>query len=230
MDNSHSLIVGGTTSISKQTLNFFVQNKHRVTSTYHESKPEKTSVNWFKLDCNSDESISNFTFECNNLPPLKNLIFLTGILPGKSIQEYKFEDINKVVNINFNSIAKIISSLTNHFVPDSQILLMSSISGQRGSFDPIYAASKSAIIGLGKSLSQTLTPRTRTNIIAPGLINQSSMFNEMNPERQEYHIQNNPLNKLLPKDSLAEIIYELTTEKWAHLNGAVVPVNGGSYV
>ena len=230
MDKIHTLIIGGNTSFSKKIIDLFFQKKHRVTTSYHVSKPEKTSVDWVKLDCNSDESISNFTLKCNNLPPLKNLIFLTGILPGKSIQEYNFQEINNVVNINFNSIAKIISSFTNHFVPDSQILLMSSISGQRGSFDPIYAASKSAIIGLGKSLSQTLTPRTRTNIIAPGLINQSSMFNEMNPERQEYHIQNNPLNKLLPKDSLAEIIYELTTEKWAHLNGAVVPVNGGSYV
>jgi 3-oxoacyl-[acyl-carrier protein] reductase len=230
MNSPHSLIIGGNTSISEQTLNIFVQNEHTVTSTYHKSKPEKTSVNWIKLDCNSDESITNFTFGCNSLPLLNNLVFLTGILPGKSIQEYKFDDINKVININFNSIAKIISSLTNHFAADSQILLMSSISGQRGSFDPIYAASKSAIIGLGKSLSQTLTPLTRTNIIAPGLVDRSSMFHEMKPERQEYHIQTNPLNRLLPKDSLAEIIYELTTEKWAHLNGAVIPVNGGSYV
>lgn len=117
-----------------------------------------------------------------------------------------------MVNINFNSIAKIISSLSSRFVPYSHILFMSYISGQRGSFDPIYAASKSTIIGLAKFLPQTLTPWTRTNIIAPGLVDQPSMFHQMIPERQEYHIQSNPLNKLLPKDSLAEVIYELTTE------------------
>ena len=93
---------------------------------------------------------------------------------------------------------------------------MSSISGQRGSFDPIYAAPKSAVLGFGKCLSRTPPLRTRFNIIALGLVNQSSMFHEMKLGRQEYHIQNNPLKKLLPKDSLAEIIYELTTEKWAH--------------
>jgi 3-oxoacyl-[acyl-carrier protein] reductase len=135
-----------------------------------------------------------------------------------------------VTNINFNSVAKIINSLSNHFISNSQILLMSSISGQRGSFDPIYSASKSAIIGLGKSLSQTLTPVTRTNIIAPGLVDQSSMFNEMKPERKEYHEKNNPLKCLLQKEALAEIIYDLTTEKWNHLNGAIIPINGGSYV
>ena len=230
MNKRHSLIIGGNTSLSSSILGTFTRNGHKVLSSYHDGKPENMSIEWIKLDCNSDNSITSFTLECKRFPPIKNLIFLTGILPGKSIQEYKFEDINKVVNINFNSIAKIISSLANHFAPDSQVLLMSSISGQRGSFDPIYAASKSAIIGLAKSLSQTLTPRTRTNIIAPGLVDQSSMFHEMKPERQEYHIQDNPLNKLLPRDSLAEIIYELTTEKWAHLNGAVIPVNGGSYV
>ncbi len=230
MNNPHSLIIGGNTSLSDEIIKLFFKNNHRVTVTYHETKPEKTTLDCVKLDCNSDESITNFTFQCNKLPPLKNLIFLTGILPGKSIHEYSFQEINNVVNINLNSIAKIISSFTNHFVPNSQILLMSSISGQCGSYDPIYAASKSAIIGLGKSLAKTLAPHTRTNIIAPGLIDQSTMFLEMKYERREYHIRNNPMNRLLPKDSLAKIIYELTTEKWTHLNGAVIPVNGGSYV
>jgi 3-oxoacyl-[acyl-carrier protein] reductase len=230
MNKNHTLIIGGTTSLSEPILENFINNNHAVTSTYHKTNPTSTSVNWLKLDCNSDVSISDFNSKCKKLPPFTNLIFVTGILPGKSIQEYSFEEINRVININFNSVTKIISSLENHFISNSQILLMSSISGQRGSFDPIYAASKAAIIGLGKSLSQVLSPRTRTNVIAPGLVEQSSMFNEMLPERKKYHEQNNPLNKLLNKDALAEIIYELTTEKWSHLNGAVIPVNGGAYV
>jgi hypothetical protein len=52
----------------------------------------------------------------------------------------------------------------------------------------------------------------------------------MKPERKEYHEKNNPLNCLLKKEALAEIIYELTTKKWNHLNGAIIPINGGSYV
>ena len=230
MKKKHTLIIGGSTSLSESILNIFVKNNHKITSSYNKTKPENTTVTWVELDCNSDESISNFNLRCRKFPPLNNLIFLTGILPGKNIQEYTYDEINRVMNINFNSVAKIINALVNHFTSNSQILLMSSISGQRGSFDPIYAASKSAIIGLGKSLSQTLTPRTRTNIISPGLIDHSSMFNEMQPERQDYHEQNNPLKMLLNKDALAEIIYELTTEKWSHLNGAVIPLNGGAYV
>ncbi len=230
MNKSHTLIIGGNTSLSVPILNTFIRNEHKVSASYYIGKPENPLVNWIKLDCNSDKSISNFSLECKKIPSVKNLIFLTGILPGKTIQKYTYEEINRVINVNFNSIAKIVSSLTNHFETNSQILLMSSISGQRGSYDPIYAASKSAVIGLGKSLSQTLTPLTRTNIIAPGLIDQSTMFNEMQHERKKYHEQNNPLKMLLNKDALADIIYELTTEKWSYLNGAVIPVNGGSYV
>ena len=230
MNKSHTLVIGGNTSLSEGIQSIFTQNAQEVTSTYHKQKPDNDSVNWISLDCNSDQSISDFNLECKNLSPIKNLIHLTGILPGKSANEYTYDEINRVMNINFNSVAKIICSLTNNFASNSHILLMSSISGQRGSFDPIYAASKSAIVGLGKSLSQTLSPLTRTNIIAPGLIDQSSMCNEMIPERKKQHEQNNPLNTLLNKDSIAEIIYELTTEKWCHLNGAVIPINGGSYV
>ena len=230
MKSKQTLIIGGATSLSEPILNIFAINDHRVTTTYNIKKPGNDNVNLMRLDCDSDNSISNFTLEIKKLPPLNNLIFLTGILPGKSIQEYTFEEINKVMNINLNSVAKLICSLSNHFIENSQILLMSSISGQRGSFDPIYAASKSAIIGFGKALSQTLTPVTRTNIIAPSLIDQSSMFNDMLPARKKHHIKISPLNNLLTKEALAEIIYELTTDKWNHLNGAVIPVNGGSYV
>jgi len=230
MNKKHTLVIGGTTSLSESILNVFNQNSHSITSTYFTRKPDIPFVNWIKLDCNSNDSIANFANIFSTLTNLTNLIFLTGILPGKSIEDYTYEEIDTVININFNSVAKVISSLTNHFNPGSHILLMSSISGQKGSFDPVYAASKSAIIGLGKSLSQTLSPKTRTNVIAPGLVEQSSMCNQMLPERRQYHVDNNPCRNLLKRNALAEICYELTTEKWNHLNGAVIPVNGGTYV
>ena len=111
MNKNHTLIIGGTTSLSGPILENFINNNHAVTSTYHKTNPNNASVNWIKLDCNSDVSISDFNSKCKKLPPFTNLIFLTGILPGKSIQEYSFEEINRVMNINFNSVTKIIGSL-----------------------------------------------------------------------------------------------------------------------
>ena len=230
MDKKHTVIIGGTTSIAKDILNVFNKNNHKITTSHFSNESLVSEFKSIYLDCENNDSIFNFHNEILKFPLIDNLIFLTGILPGKSLNSYALNEIDCTININFNSIAKITNLLHNHFKPKSQILLMSSISGQRGSFDPIYAASKSAIIGFGKSLSQTLAPTTRTNILAPSLVNHSSMYDEMAAERRDFHKKDNPLNQLLTKKKLADIIYELTTDKWDHLNGAVIPLNGGAYV
>ena len=61
----------------------------------------------------------------------------------------------------------------------ASIIFLSSISGQRGSYDPIYSASKAAQIGFIKSLALWEGSKLRINGVAPSLIDNSSMFKSM---------------------------------------------------
>jgi 3-oxoacyl-[acyl-carrier protein] reductase len=114
--------------------------------------------------------------------------------------------------------------------PSSRLLLFSSISAQRGSFDPIYSASKGALLSLVKSLAKSLPKGCRINSIAPGLIQSTTMFEEMTKERQDFHRENTPLKKLLHPQDLAKIVFDLCQDHWAHLNGACIDLNGGQNV
>ena len=60
------------------------------------------------------------------------------------------------MSVNFNGQAKLIMSILSMLTPRSGLLLFSSISVQRGSYDPIYAASKGALLSLVKSLAKSL--------------------------------------------------------------------------
>ena len=140
------------------------------------------------------------------------------------------EDINKVFSINIIGQIQLISMLQPIMSRKVRILMMSSISAQRGSFDPIYASSKAAISGFTKSMMSTLPKDATINAIAPGLIEESAMFDEMTNERQDFHKNQIHSGKLLLGSDLADIIFDLCQDHWSHLNGACIDLNGGQNV
>ena len=158
------------------------------------------------------------------------LVSLAGILPGKNLLEYSFEEIDEVLSVNFSGQAKLIRNILPLLTNKSKLLLFSSISAQKGSFDPIYSASKGAILSFIKSLLPTIPEGATINAIAPGLIQDSTMFKDMTKDRQEFHKKQIFSGNLLDKDDLAKIIFDLCQDHWGHLNGACIDLNGGQYL
>lgn len=238
MNSTHSvtgtaLIVGASSSIGRDISAQFHQASMRVITTYTSTPPSDSAkkTEALFLDLSKDESIDKFTNELKKITPqIDVVIFLAGILPGKKLKRYEFAEIDKVMAINFNGQAKSLKQLLPFLTVRSRILMFSSISAQRGSFDPIYAASKGALLSFVKSLATALPPGARINAIAPGLIQDSTMFQDMAPERQEYHRNQVPSKQLLHSQDLAKIVFDLCQDHWAHLNGACIDLNGGQNV
>jgi 3-oxoacyl-[acyl-carrier protein] reductase len=144
--------------------------------------------------------------------------------------EYTFEEIDKVMSINFTGQAKLIKKIIPLLSKKSRLLLLSSISAQKGSYDPIYAASKGGLLSFVKSLLPSLPVGASINAIAPGLIQDSTMFKNMTSDRQDIHKAQINSGKLLNEEDLAKIIFDLCQDHWNHLNGACIDLNGGQYV
>ena len=228
------VILGGSSSIGKAIFNQFNNKDNKFISTYFsEDSPTNTSKNneSFCVDLDSNKSIIEFSekliLEKINVDIL---ISLAGILPGKNLLEYTFEEIDKVLSINFTGQAKLIRNIIPLLSTKSKLLLMSSISGQKGSYDPFYSASKGALLSFVKSVLPSLPTGATINAIAPGLIQDSAMFKNMTFDRQESHKKQVNSGKLLNQDDLAKIIYDLCKDHWSHLNGACIDLNGGQYV
>ena len=228
------VILGGSSSIGKAIFNQFNNKNNKIISTYFsEGSPANTSKNneLFCVDLDNNKSIIEFSEKLiSEKITIDILISLVGILPGKNLLEYTFEEIDKVLSINFTGQAKLIRNIIPLLSTKSKLLLMSSISGQKGSYDPFYSASKGALLSFVKSVLPSLPTGATINAIAPGLVQDSAMFKNMTFDRQESHKKQVNSGKLLNQDDLAKIIYDLCEDHWSHLNGACIDLNGGQYV
>ena len=157
-------------------------------------------------------------------------VFLAGILPGKALAAYDDALMQQVMSSNFTAQAALLRRLLPHFNPGAQVWMLSSISGDRGSFDPIYAASKAALVAFVKSLATWLAPGLRVNALSPALIEGSAMFEAMAPGRRSHHLASTPTGRLCTPAELAAVIVNLCEPTWANLNGQVIRINGGAHV
>ncbi len=226
------IIVSASSSIGSAIISKFRSPSTHIIATYHLKQNIKPEGNIYhlKLDLRKNKSIENFIKEAHSIVShIDTAIFLAGILPGKNLKEYNLTDMETVMTVNFTGQAKVIKGLLPLFDSNSQIIMVSSISAQRGSYDPIYAASKGAILPFVKSLAVGLGG-VRVNAIAPGLIEGSTMYKEMSVDRQELHRQQTSQKRLLCISDLADIIYDISQSHWKHLNGACIDLNGGQYV
>ena len=146
------------------------------------------------------------------------------------MEEYTENEIESLLSLNLTSQIITIKGILPKMNKGGRILFLSSISGEQGSFDPVYAASKGGIIPFAKSLASWYGSKLRFNVVTPSLIEGSTMYKKMSTDRIAFHRQKSPTGKLVEMDSLAEIFYDLAKPNWDVANGSVIQVNGGIYV
>jgi NAD(P)-dependent dehydrogenase (short-subunit alcohol dehydrogenase family) len=230
----NALVVGANTSISSLLIERLISSGFRVLATTRRvstSHKNNEMLEVAELDLLKKKSFDSFVKTV--VPAFGEfdlVLFLTGILPGKSLSDYDDILMEEVMTINFTSQAALLRRLIPNLKTNSLVLMVSSVSGERGSFDPIYAASKAAQIAFVKSLATWLAPSVRVNAIAPSLIKGSSMYEAMTPERRAHHLEQTPTQRLTTMSEIANIIVDLCSPAWKNLNGQVISINGGMYV
>jgi 3-oxoacyl-[acyl-carrier protein] reductase len=226
------IVVGASSNIGSSVVSKFRSSSNHIIASYLSKQHIKPGKNIYplKLDLKINKSIENFIKEVRLIVSyIDTLIFLAGILPGKNLNEYSLADIEEVMTVNFTGQVKVIKGILPLLNSSSQIIMISSIAAQKGSYDPIYAASKGAILSLVKSLASE-SGGIRVNAIAPGLIEDSAMCKKMSVSRRELHRQQTSQKQLLYISDLAEVIYDISQKHWKHMNGACIDLNGGQYV
>jgi len=96
---------------------------------------------------------------------------------------------------------------------------------------PAYGASKAGLNALSQSLARALAPdHVYVTVVAPGFV-RTDMVAELlsGPAGREIERQS-PLGRVAEPEEVAEVILFLASEKAAYLTGAIVDVNGASYL
>jgi 3-oxoacyl-[acyl-carrier protein] reductase len=109
-----------------------------------------------------------------------------------------------------------------------RIVFISSVVGLLGSAGQVnYAASKSGLVGMARSLARELGSRGITaNVVAPGFI-ATDMTEELSDELKAKYREQIPLGRMATTDEVASSVLFLASDGGAYITGAVIPVDGG---
>lgn len=153
------------------------------------------------------------------------------IAPLKAVKEVNAEKLYKVNQFAGIELARTFTSKKVFSGTAGSIIYISSVYGVVGSAANVaYAMTKSAVIGITKSLAMELAPRRiRVNCIAPGFV-RSNMMSENSFRFDEEYMNRlealHPLGLGVP-DDIANGVAFLFSDMSRWITGAVLNIDGG---
>jgi 3-oxoacyl-[acyl-carrier protein] reductase len=215
------LIIGSSGSIGKAISERLRLGSHDVIGTSRTHSDNQT----LQLDLLNDEHILKLKDE--NLKP-DGIIFCAGYEPQLSLTDMTHEHQQTMLGVHLIGPINLLQALKQQLKPGGAIVFISSVAAYKGSYDPMYAMVKGGVLSLTRTLAVELGKSgIRVNCIAPGLVEDSPVFNRMTPDFREKHINNTLNKKLASPHDCAEAIYFLLTQ--THITGQVLHINGGQF-
>ncbi len=109
-----------------------------------------------------------------------------------------------------------------------RIVNMSSAIALRGNAgQTAYAASKSALVGITKSLAREVGAKGITvNAVCPGLLD-TDMTSHLTEQARAVYLDQTPIGRTAHLEEVAAVVRFLMSDEASYVNGAVVPVDGG---
>ena len=207
------LITGGSSKISFY-LKKFIPKKYRVFA------PSSKDWDFSNLDFNQAQI--NLIKKCDRI-----FLFHSNLSNKKHLLKNE-KEIHKQLNINLLSKIKIceISLKYNH---KTRIFIIGSESGQKGSFDIVYALSKSSINKYVEE-RKILHKKQQLICIAPSTIVDGKMtIRRKDQKNVKKSIRNNPKQRGLYSKEISKLIYDLSFGNTDYVTNTVINVNGGKF-
>ncbi|KKR49978.1 MAG: 3-ketoacyl-acyl carrier protein reductase [Candidatus Curtissbacteria bacterium GW2011_GWA1_40_16] len=220
-------IAGASRGIGLATAKKFATKGWLVAGFYNKKTgPKVKNVSWYQFEISDYSSIKkSFGKAFEDLGRVDCFINCVGIFGYKNLAEYDEQLLDKVINVNEKGVYLTTKEILNKMT-DGSIVYISSTAAQIGSTDPVYAGTKSAILGLTKSMAKALAPKIRVNCVAPGVTN-SDMTKNMKPERLNQLIEMSLLKRIAEPEDVASAIYFLASDESKHITGTCLDINAG---
>lgn len=239
-----AIIIGGSGGIGGACVARFRSAGWRVGFTYDRGKSRARAlqsplgggvsgagVSAWDLDIAQEASRRRFLARVErDFAPIDALAFCHGIIVGKRLEDQSPSEIDRAIQVNLSGILALAGRSLPLMAPGSSITLLASSAAFTGSYDPVYAACKGAMVSLAKSLARAWGPRIRVNTVAPGLTENTTVFRGMAPAVRQRHREASVLKEFEAPEDIAEAIFFVSSSAARRISGATIDVNGGEYL
>jgi NAD(P)-dependent dehydrogenase (short-subunit alcohol dehydrogenase family) len=147
--------------------------------------------------------------------------------PERPLEDTDDDVVDRLLDVNVKGVIRVLRAALPHVNDGGAIVLTSSISGLVAHpGGAAYAASKTAQLGLARSLAAELSPRRiRVNVICPGTIDTPMAHTAHTPEQLDGFATDNPLGRLGQPEDVAGAFLFLA--RAGYVNGMALRVDGG---
>ncbi|MGW2512595.1 3-oxoacyl-ACP reductase FabG [Streptomyces scopuliridis] len=224
------LISGGNRGIGLAVARAFAADGDKVAVT-HRGGGAPDGLFGVECDVTDEESVKRAVAEVEaQFGTVEVLVANAGITRDGLLPMMSEKDFGAVLDTNVMGAFRLAKHATGGMLRKrwGRLVFMSSVMGTLGSPGQTnYAASKSGLTGLARSLAWELGARKITsNVVAPGLI-ETDMIEHVTDARRAELIGNTPLRRTGTAAEVAEVVRFLASDAASFVTGAVVPVSGG---
>lgn len=246
--NKTVLITGGSRGIGRATAQAFAEKGARVAINFRsDHEAARTTIESLpgeghfaiRADLSRAAAVEQMIRAVvGEFGRLDILVNNAGIFKLHSITEVSYGEWQKVwqdtLAINLTGAANACYCAAQHMIQagGGRIINVSSRGAFRGEPEqPAYGASKAAMNAMGQSLAQALAPHNIfVGTVAPGFVETDMTKNWLEGETGDSIRRQSPLNRVAKPEEVALGILFLAAEGSEFMTGAILDINGASYL
>jgi 3-oxoacyl-[acyl-carrier protein] reductase len=224
------LVTGGSRGIGLAVARAFAAQGDKVAVT-HRGSAAPEGLFSVRMDVTDAASVHEaFTAVEAEHGPVEVLVANAGITKDTLLLRMDEQTWGDVLDTNLTGAYRVAKRAATGMLRArrGRIVFISSVVGLSGSAGQAnYAASKSGLVGLARSIARELGSRGITaNVVAPGFVD-TDMTAALTDERRKEILASVPLGRYATPDEVAGVVTFLAGDAAAYITGAVVPIDGG---
>ena len=226
----HVVVTGANRGIGRAIAEAFVANGDTV-STIYRSGNLPDGVTGAVADITDSDAVNAAFDELEaQHGRVRVLIANAGITRDGLLMRMSDEDFESVIDTNLTGTFRTVRRAVTSMIREKygRIVLVGSVVGLLGNPGQVnYSASKSALVGMARSITREVGARGITaNVIAPGFIT-TDMTAELGEDVVKQYEQSIPAKRFGATADVAAAAVYLASDAAGYVSGAVLPVDGG---
>ncbi len=225
------LVTGGNRGIGLAIARAFADGGDHVVITNRQGDAPE-GLRAVTCEVTDTESVNAAFDEAEQLlgGPIEVLVANAGITRDTLLMRMSDADFDDVIATNLAGTFKCVRRASKGMIRlrRGRIILISSVVGLYGAPGQAnYAASKSGLVGMARSITRELSGRGITaNVVSPGFID-TEMTQSLPDKVRESYLAAIPAGRFAEPEEVASVVRFIASPEAAYITGAVIPVDGG---